>query len=284
MLTEDLTSVIRQQRHISTRVFTSTQEPTLSPKLIDLSNATFVHRFSSPAWFDALKGHLAGIAQSSSNGSAQQGQSEMFRSMTELRTGEALVFCPTAQIRATEDKGGQQNQSLGFQHMRLRIRKRITLDGGASLVATAEVPTRRLTQQTDEGRIKMHSPVAKAASDQNSRPAYRGTRSTAKHDSRLIPAGPVVSTPVAKTIVQNQAELNSFAFKYARKLAQDKSWNHSTAPGKAERQKYLEEFRARVGGAPKACDAAATKMTFFSAIGSVLVGTCLRSHECGRTG
>ncbi|KAH7014151.1 uncharacterized protein B0I36DRAFT_255422, partial [Microdochium trichocladiopsis] len=124
VLTEELTSIIRQQRHVSTRVLIATQEPTLSPKLIDLSNATFVHRFSSPAWYGTLKGHLAG-----------RKQEDVFRSITELQTGEALVFCPTAQMLVPGEKNIGRLQALGPRHMRLRVRKRITFDGGVSLVA-----------------------------------------------------------------------------------------------------------------------------------------------------
>ena len=59
-LTNELTSIIRQQRHTGTRVVIATQEPTLSPELLDLANVTFVHRFQSPAWYEILKKHLAG--------------------------------------------------------------------------------------------------------------------------------------------------------------------------------------------------------------------------------
>ncbi|EEP81237.1 predicted protein [Uncinocarpus reesii 1704] len=59
-LTENLLTIIRQQRHLGTRVIIATQEPTLSPKLLDLCDVTVVHRFSSPEWYKTLEGHLAG--------------------------------------------------------------------------------------------------------------------------------------------------------------------------------------------------------------------------------
>ncbi|KAI8654426.1 C2H2-type domain-containing protein [Fusarium sp. Ph1] len=46
--TESLLSTIRLQRHLGVRVIISTQEPTISPRLLDLSTITIIHRFTSP--------------------------------------------------------------------------------------------------------------------------------------------------------------------------------------------------------------------------------------------
>lgn len=46
--TNRLLTTIREQRHNSTRVIISTQEPTLSDKLLDLCSVTIVHRFFHP--------------------------------------------------------------------------------------------------------------------------------------------------------------------------------------------------------------------------------------------
>ncbi|THW04447.1 hypothetical protein D6D24_10537 [Aureobasidium pullulans] len=46
--TENLLTVIREQRHNACRVVIATQEPTISPKLLDLCSITMVHRFTSP--------------------------------------------------------------------------------------------------------------------------------------------------------------------------------------------------------------------------------------------
>ena len=73
-LTKTLTSLIRQQRHLAMRVVISTQgyfsialnglsllisvcslEPTaVPPVLIDLVSIAIFHRFSSPAWWEAV--------------------------------------------------------------------------------------------------------------------------------------------------------------------------------------------------------------------------------------
>ena len=59
-LTNSLLATIRLQRHLGLRVVISTQEPTVSPKLLDLCSITIVHRFTSPDWMKTLRGHLAG--------------------------------------------------------------------------------------------------------------------------------------------------------------------------------------------------------------------------------
>jgi hypothetical protein len=137
--TNSLLSIIRQQRHLATRVLIATQEPTLSPSLIDLCNVTIVHRFLSPAWFETLKNHLAGASFAGKNdhGSIV----DIFRIIVGLKTGEALLFSPTALLDI-----GAQNPSNQFakrplekltdSFIRLFIRKRVTTDGGRSIMAS----------------------------------------------------------------------------------------------------------------------------------------------------
>ncbi|KAB8290080.1 hypothetical protein EYC80_010406 [Monilinia laxa] len=125
VLTNELKSIIRQQRHTGTRVLIATQEPTLSPDLIDLANVTFVHRFQSPAWYSTLKKHLAGADRD-----------DLFHEIVALRTGEAFLFCPTARVvvdgNTTKCK---QLDNLGGKRLRIRMRQRITTDGGKSIMA-----------------------------------------------------------------------------------------------------------------------------------------------------
>lgn len=59
-LTDSLLSVIRQQRHLATRVIISTQEPTVVPsKFLDLCSFIIAHRFSSPKWLRLLANHVS---------------------------------------------------------------------------------------------------------------------------------------------------------------------------------------------------------------------------------
>ncbi|KAI0880029.1 uncharacterized protein GGS22DRAFT_182660 [Annulohypoxylon maeteangense] len=164
-LTNNLLSAIRLQRHLGARVIVSTQEPTISPKLLDLCSITVVHRFTSPDWLNMLKKHIAGIPRASKMdkiGDIQQDvdrkggadvprsmheivaassdpYTELFSHIVELRTGEAFVFAPSAII----DFGKRNSQlkkiestRLAHRIMRVIMRARITTDGGRSIMAT----------------------------------------------------------------------------------------------------------------------------------------------------
>ncbi|KLJ13847.1 hypothetical protein EMPG_11229 [Blastomyces silverae] len=147
-LTDTLLSLIRQQRHLATRVIIATQEPTLSPNLLDLCNVTIVHRFTSPAWFTTLRGHLAGAAIDDNNKS-KYAPDNLFSRIVTLKTGEALVFCPSAILDITSDEALEESmlspgepklkalriRELGPRYVRVRIRKRVTTDGGRSILA-----------------------------------------------------------------------------------------------------------------------------------------------------
>ncbi|KAK6391835.1 hypothetical protein LTR81_026708 [Elasticomyces elasticus] len=60
--TDRLLTTIREQRHIGTRVIISTQEPTISEKVLDLCSISIVHHFKSPAWFRSIRDHLGGAS------------------------------------------------------------------------------------------------------------------------------------------------------------------------------------------------------------------------------
>ncbi|CAI6039585.1 unnamed protein product [Clonostachys chloroleuca] len=303
-LTEDLTSVIRQQRHISTRVFTATQEPTLSSSLIDLSNATFVHRFSSPAWFRTLKGHLTGAMGKSDSASPQQ-ESDVFQSITELQTGEALVFCPTAQTRVLSKKGTVINQSLGSRFMRVMMRRRVTFDGGVSLVATAKSHATRPSHQIEDNRIKMHNPASRISVKGKENPSNSNTLPLTQLDRHAqaendIPdrslharspqykrpssnqvASPSLSTrqkpdqtevvTKIKVKVESRKEIISLAYCYADRLAEQKSWDHTTHLNESERQSHLMTFKTMFEQQPKVCSTSEVKQLFFCALGAKLV-------------
>ena len=136
--TENLLSVIRQQRHLATRVIIATQEPTISPKLLDLSSMTIVHRFASPDWFHTLKGHLAGV---SDDRGEERNVEHIWKTIVELEAGEALLFSPAAildtkQKDTTNGDRGQEIVKLGMDYVKIRVRKRLTVDGGKSILAT----------------------------------------------------------------------------------------------------------------------------------------------------
>ncbi|OQV00295.1 hypothetical protein CLAIMM_05813 [Cladophialophora immunda] len=135
---EDLVQIIRQQRHLATRVVIATQEPTISPKLLDLCNVAVVHQFQSPEWYKALQKHVAALARSKSgsDGGSRGGHDDVFKIIVRLGQGEALVFCPKAYFDI--DDGGE---SPGFRpledgYAKVKIRGRLTADGGRSILAS----------------------------------------------------------------------------------------------------------------------------------------------------
>jgi hypothetical protein len=159
-LTDGLLRTIRLQRHLGARVIISTQEPTISPQLLDLCSTTIVHRFSSPAWHKALTGHLAGASMCADGGikeeeeaSAEEekekeknrfvgvrplsfsGSMELFQEIVRLATGEALVFAPNAIVGMAGAEGKLVPVRLGHGVLKLRMRKRVTQDGGRSVLA-----------------------------------------------------------------------------------------------------------------------------------------------------
>ncbi|KAH9436823.1 hypothetical protein MCOR02_000486 [Pyricularia oryzae] len=166
-LTENLLQTIRLQRHQACRIFISTQEPTVSPALLDLCSVTIVHRFTSPAWLKVLKQHLAGVSSSSlmlekafgDDNGEDDGEGitaiklrdgndsvsadpavEVFSRIVKLRVGEALVFAPSAAIGVNvhgrkQRSGGSAFRKLGSGILKIRTRARVTADGGRSIMA-----------------------------------------------------------------------------------------------------------------------------------------------------
>lgn len=135
--TESLLSVIRQQRHLATRVIIATQEPTISPKLLDLSSMTIVHRFTSPSWLQALRSHLAGVSKFERNDGRDI--KEIFDKIVNLEAGEALLFSPSMMLNVTEGGLGDakvlRTEKLGMRYLKMRVRNRLTADGGKSIMA-----------------------------------------------------------------------------------------------------------------------------------------------------
>ncbi|KAF2023671.1 hypothetical protein EK21DRAFT_80342 [Setomelanomma holmii] len=122
ILNDYLVTLIRLQRHKGARVIISTQEPTVSTNLIALCSVTVIHCFTSPAWYAALKKHI----------SAMDDDRQMMHQIEGLETGEALVYSPNAVLSKNDD--GSLEKATG-RLLRLDIRKRITRDGGESIMA-----------------------------------------------------------------------------------------------------------------------------------------------------
>ena len=123
-LNESLLQTIRLQRHYGARVIVSTQEPTLLTDLIALCSIVIIHRFSSPEWFAALKRH---IPMSGYN------HDSLLHEIESLKTGTALVYSSNAVLG--NDEQGKSIKGAG-KMMKVSIRKRVTMDGGQSILAS----------------------------------------------------------------------------------------------------------------------------------------------------
>ncbi|KAH7101553.1 hypothetical protein BKA62DRAFT_703329 [Auriculariales sp. MPI-PUGE-AT-0066] len=123
-LNRSIASIIRQQRHLATRVVIATQEPTVVPStILDLSSFIMCHRFSSPSWCSHLAKHVS------------TDDKAWFDDVVRLATGEALVFAPQAMVTKAVSP-------LGTRALRVAVRPRLTSDGGASIMAVTEDASR----------------------------------------------------------------------------------------------------------------------------------------------
>jgi hypothetical protein len=155
-LTSTLLATIRLQRHLGARIIVSTQEPNISPALLDLSSITIVHRFTSPEWLRILKRHLAAAASdlvdekselsnTGETSSIDEGMErrnndttkKIFSDIVKLRAGEALLFSPSAMVGLERSSTGEIGMKrLGSAYLKVRVRKRLTIDGGKSVMAS----------------------------------------------------------------------------------------------------------------------------------------------------
>jgi hypothetical protein len=110
-----------------------------------------VHRFTSPAWYKVLEGHLAAALIGKRKESRKQEEDsgyqrvDLFDQIVNLGTGEALVFCPTALLDVVPSDGviisrkaapvEEVVQELGARHVKIKIRNRLTTDGGRSILS-----------------------------------------------------------------------------------------------------------------------------------------------------
>ncbi|KAG8838023.1 hypothetical protein FRB91_007811, partial [Serendipita sp. 411] len=154
-LTKRICSIIRQQRHLSTRVVISTQEPTVVPvSVLDLLPWIICHRFSSPSWVRHLDRHVC----VNERNPRSEGSTRWDDRVMALRTGEAILFSPESLFLST--KGALSTLSTGYSVIRSRLR--LTRDGGMSLMATDGVDIAKGVSP----RVKPGSPEPKVQAPQ----------------------------------------------------------------------------------------------------------------------
>ncbi|KAK5675042.1 hypothetical protein LTR17_027787, partial [Elasticomyces elasticus] len=122
--TDRLLTTVREQRHIGTRVIISTQEPTISEKMLDLCSISIVHHFKSPAWFRSIRNHLGGA---SGLVNSDKEQATLFEQILTLPVGESRVFAPGAFVCLS---AVGQSKRLGSEVLQMRTRSRLGIDAG----------------------------------------------------------------------------------------------------------------------------------------------------------
>ena len=142
-LAQSISNIIRLQRHLAARIIIVTQvchhcsivmrsscsphvqEPTVIPStMLDLASFVICHRFTSPSWCRHLARHV------SAGDNAETAR--WFQDVMLLSTGQCVVFSPSALVMKSNDSSVRL---LGTDYLKLRVRPRLTLDGGTSLLA-----------------------------------------------------------------------------------------------------------------------------------------------------
>ncbi|OCB84540.1 hypothetical protein A7U60_g8526 [Sanghuangporus baumii] len=103
-------------------LLTLIQPTVVPPVLIDLCSVAVMHRFSSPSWYEHIIKHV----------SADLSSSDAFDRVVKLQTGEAVVLAPSGLCMSgsSEDEAEQ----IGRRYLIVRTRRRITQDGGSSIM------------------------------------------------------------------------------------------------------------------------------------------------------
>jgi hypothetical protein len=137
--TDSLLTTIREQRHNAARVIIATQEPSISGSLLDLCSVSIVHRFTSPAWFVAIRDHLGGaskMVKSDEDEEKNENRADLLRTILALEVGESLVFSPNSWVHGGEVSGGGQvvePRRLGSRVLWMKTRKRDGEDSGKTV-------------------------------------------------------------------------------------------------------------------------------------------------------
>ena len=119
-LTGAIVELVRQMRHHGMRIVVSSQSPmTLPDELFELATVCIMHQFHSEDWFRRLRAKLPLAANA-------------FERIVEQRTGEATVFC------SRWDSTFEKFDHLGPGVRQVKIRPRITCDGGRSMIALGD--------------------------------------------------------------------------------------------------------------------------------------------------
>lgn len=117
-LAQTLVQSVRDMRRLGLRVILSAQSAVSIPEpILESASLAVMHRLFAPDSVEQLRKKLPLTR-------------EAVEEMMELEEGEAVVFAATAQV----DKRNYEEMGLGSKVLRVRVRERLTLDGGLSRV------------------------------------------------------------------------------------------------------------------------------------------------------
>ena len=89
--------------------------------MLDLCSFALIFGFSASNWAKHISAHIGGLSF---------GAERLYEQAVSLLPGEALCFSPSAVVH-----DGTAPTRLGSGWLRIRTRKRVTMDGGASVLA-----------------------------------------------------------------------------------------------------------------------------------------------------
>lgn len=138
-LTNSLITTVRLQRHLACRVIIVTQEPIISPKLLDLCSFTLIYRFTSSDWLKTLKSHLTIASLKTQARTSNEVLQRIFIHIINLNVEEALLFAPSAILDV--EKAVNQDETitwklkkLGISCLKINIQDRLTSDEEKSIL------------------------------------------------------------------------------------------------------------------------------------------------------
>ena len=85
-----------------------------------------------------LREHLAGasVAKDEQGVNRKRDVERIFKQIVNLNAGDALLFSPAALLDTLgQDDGHQKPIKLGSKYLKIHVRKRLTADGGRSVMA-----------------------------------------------------------------------------------------------------------------------------------------------------
>ena len=99
---------------------------------------TIIHSFTSPAWLRTLHARTAAYLEFQNDKIADgklTKRGDIFQTIVQLGVGEALIFAPNATLCVDNERLETADVVLGRSYLKVKVRMRLSSDGGKSLLA-----------------------------------------------------------------------------------------------------------------------------------------------------